>query len=101
MVGKPVQQGASEPPGGEDLGPFVEGQVAGDQNRGAFIAMAEGLEKQFGAGFGEGHEAQLVDDEQLVGGNCFWKRSRCFSSRPSIPSHSSSRAEGIASSGGG
>ena len=33
LVGEPVQQGAGEPLGAEDLGPFVEGQVAGDQNR--------------------------------------------------------------------
>jgi hypothetical protein len=29
-MGKPVQQSADEPLGTEDLGPFVEGQVAGD-----------------------------------------------------------------------
>ena len=50
VMGKPVQQGAGEPFGAEDIGPFVEGQVAGDQRRGALIALADGLEEQLGAG---------------------------------------------------
>ena len=45
VVGKPVQQGAGEPLGAEDLGPFVEGQVAGHQDRGAFVALAEDFEE--------------------------------------------------------
>ena len=35
MVGDVVQQGAGEPFGTEDLDPFIEGQVAGDERRGA------------------------------------------------------------------
>ena len=34
MVGEPVQQGAGEPLGAEDRGPFVERQVAGHHDQG-------------------------------------------------------------------
>ena len=68
MVGDAVEQGAGEPLGAEDLGPFVEGQVAGDQRRGAFVALADGLEEQLGAGLRQRHIAQFVDDQQFIGG---------------------------------
>ena len=32
VVGEPVEQGSSEALGAEDLGPLLEGQVAGDQS---------------------------------------------------------------------
>jgi len=40
VVGDAVEQGAGEPLGAEDLGPFVERQVAGDERRGAFVTLA-------------------------------------------------------------
>jgi len=33
--------------------------------------LAEHLEEQFSAGFGEWHETQLVNDEQLITGDLF------------------------------
>jgi hypothetical protein len=54
VVGEPIQQGAGEPFGGEDLGPLVEGQIAGNQGGGAFVALAENLEQQFGPVFDGG-----------------------------------------------
>ena len=69
VVGEPVQQSAGEPLGAEDLGPFVEGQVAGDERRVAFVALADGLEEQLGAGLRQRHVAQLIDDQQFVGGD--------------------------------
>ena len=68
VVGDAVEQCAGEPLGAEDLGPLVEGQVAGDQRRGALVALADGLEEQLGAGLRQRHIAQFVDDQQLVGG---------------------------------
>ena len=35
----------------------------------AFVALAEHLEEQFGAGLGQRHEAQFIDDEQFVAGD--------------------------------
>ena len=52
----------------EDLGPLVEGQVGGDQDRPSLVSLAEDLEEELRAGLGEWDEAQLVDDEQLEAG---------------------------------
>ncbi len=46
VVGQPVEQRAGEPFGAEDARPLVERQVAGDQDRAALVAPAEGLEQQ-------------------------------------------------------
>ena len=63
---QPIEQRAGQALGTEGLGPFVEGQVAGDQCGAAFVALRDQLEQQPGAGFAERHEAQFVDDQQLV-----------------------------------
>ena len=65
VVGEAVKQGAGEALAAEDLGPFVEGQVAGDQGRAAFMALGEDLEQQFGAGLRQRHVTDLIDDEQV------------------------------------
>jgi len=44
---------ATQALGAEDLCPLVEGQVAGEQDRAALLALAEDLEEQLGAGLGE------------------------------------------------
>ena len=53
-----------EPFRAEHVSPLVEGQVGGDQDGASFVALAEDLEEEFRAGGGQGHEAQLVDDQQ-------------------------------------
>ena len=65
MVGEPVEQGAGEALAAEDVGPFVEGQVAGDQGGSAFVALREDFEEKFGAGLRQRHEAEFVDDQEL------------------------------------
>ena len=64
VVGETIQQRAGEPLRPEDLGPLVEGQIGGHQGGAPFVALAEDLEEQFRPGVGQGHEAQLVDDEE-------------------------------------
>ena len=68
MVGEAAQQRAGEPFRPEDLGPLVEGQVGGHQDRAPLVALAEDFEEQFRPGVGQGHEAQFVDDEELEAG---------------------------------
>ena len=63
MVGETVEQSAGEPFRAEDLGPLVEGQVGGHQDGAPFVALAEDLEEEFRPGVGQGHEAQLIDDQ--------------------------------------
>ena len=65
MVGQSVQQRSGQPLGAEDLGPLVEGQVGGYQDRALLVSLAEDLEEQFGSGPGQGNEAKLVYDQQL------------------------------------
>ena len=73
MVGEAVEQGSGQSFRAEDFGPFLEGQVAGHQGGSALIALAEHLEEQLGAGLGQGHEAQFVDDQQFVAGDLLLK----------------------------
>ncbi len=68
VVGEAVQQGSGEPFGSEDCDPLVEGEVGGDQDGAAFVALAEDLEEEFRAGGGQGDETQLVDDQQPEAG---------------------------------
>ncbi|RKF14574.1 MFS transporter, partial [Altericroceibacterium spongiae] len=66
VMGQAIEERACETLGSEGFGPFVEGQVAGDQGGAAFVTLGDQLEQQFGAGLGERYEAQFVDDEQFV-----------------------------------
>ena len=68
-MGEPIEQSAGEAFGAKDLGPFLEGQVRGDQGGAALVALAEHLEQQLGSGLGQGHEAEFIDDEQLIAGD--------------------------------
>ena len=67
-MGEPVQQRPGEAFRAEYLGPLIEGQVGGHHDGTPLVALAEYLEEQFSAGAGEGHEAQLVDDQQVEPG---------------------------------
>ena len=78
MMGEPVEQSAGQAFGAEDLGPLLKRQIAGDQRGAAFVALAEDLEQQLGAGFRQRHEAQFIDDEQLVGGQLLLESSQIF-----------------------
>jgi len=66
VVGETIEHGPGEALGAEDLGPLIERQVAGDDDRPAIVALAEHLEEQLGSGFRKRDEAQLVDDQELA-----------------------------------
>jgi hypothetical protein len=68
VVGQAVEDGARQALRSEDLGPFVEGQDRSDDDRAALVALRDDFEEPFGAGLAEGNEAQLVDDQQIMGG---------------------------------
>ena len=46
VVGEAIEERAGEALGAEHLGPFVEGQIGGDQGRAPLVALAEHLEQQ-------------------------------------------------------
>ena len=48
----------------EDLHPFAEREVGGDDRRAPLVAVGEEVEEQLAAGALEGHEAEFVDDQQ-------------------------------------
>ena len=49
VVGEAVEQRSGQALGGEHAGPFIEGQIAGNDDRAALVALAEDLEQQLGA----------------------------------------------------
>src|SRR6266478_4698488 len=67
VVCQPVEQRAGQPLGPEHAGPLVERQIAGDEGGAALVTLAEDLEQELGAGRRQGHIAEFVDDQQLVG----------------------------------
>ena len=54
MVGEPVEHRGGHLGITEDTGPFTEGQVGGDDDRGAFVELADQVEQELAAGLGEG-----------------------------------------------
>ena len=62
MVGEAIEQRAGQSFGAEHAGPLVKRQVAGDDDRATFVALAEDLEQQLGSGLRERHIAQFIDD---------------------------------------
>ena len=68
VMGQAVQNGAGEAFRAEDLGPFIEWQVGGDDDRAALVALGDDLEQQLGAGLAERNEAEFVDDQQVLAG---------------------------------
>ena len=65
VVGEPVQQRDGEALRTEYFGPFVEGEVGGDQDGAPLVALAEDFEEQFRPGGGQGDETQLIDGQRV------------------------------------
>jgi len=47
------------------LAPVAEGQIAGDQQAAAFVAVGEDLEQQLRPGTAEGQVAEFIADQQV------------------------------------
>ena len=52
VVGEAVEERAGEALGAEHLGPLVEWEIAGEQDRAPLVALAVDLEQELGAGLG-------------------------------------------------
>jgi len=65
VMGQAIQQSRRHAFALEDLAPFTEGQVAGDQQTGPFVSVGEDLEQQFSPRTVERQVAQLVADQQI------------------------------------
>src|SRR3954451_6167586 len=68
LVGDAVDDGLGETGVGEDLGPFAEGQVGGDDQAAAFVAFGDDLEDELGSALGQGQVAQLIQADELGAG---------------------------------
>jgi len=63
MVQEPVEDGGGDDLVGEDLAPLGEGLVAGDDDRAAFVAVADQLEHHVRRGPVAGQVAHFVEDQ--------------------------------------
>ena len=59
------QKGSGEFGISEDLHPFAEGEIGGDEGRPPFVPLRYQVEEQFSAGAVERHESQFINDEQI------------------------------------
>ena len=64
-VGQAVQSCGRHPLAVEDLAPVAEGQIAGDQQAAAFVAVGEDLEQQLGSGAAERQVAEFIADQKI------------------------------------
>ena len=60
-----IEQGRGHFGIAEDARPFAEGEVGGDDHRGAFVEAADEMEQQLAAGLGEGQVAELVEHDEV------------------------------------
>ena len=65
MVAEAVEEGCGELLVAKDFDPLGEGEVRGDDGRAALVAIGEQVEEKLAALSIEGHEAELVADEQV------------------------------------
>ena len=47
------------------LGHFSEGEIGGDEDRGALIEPADQMEEELTAGLGEGQIVEFVEDDEV------------------------------------
>ncbi len=78
MMGQEIQQGTSESLPSQNLRPFIEGQITGNESGTAFITLAQNLKQQFGATFRERHKTQLIHDQQFKTGQLFLVAQHTF-----------------------
>jgi hypothetical protein len=48
--------------------PFAESEIGGDDDRGAFVELADEMEEELAAGLGEGQIAEFIEDDEVHAG---------------------------------
>lgn len=69
VMDQPVEDGVGEGWVADDVMPGVDGELAGDDCRGASVAVLEDLEQVAALGGGERREAPVVEDQQFGAGD--------------------------------
>ena len=59
----------------EHAGPFAEGEVGGDDDRGALVEPTDEVEQELSAGLGERQIAEFVEDDEVHASEVFGKPS--------------------------
>ena len=65
MVGEPVEERGGHLRIAEHRGPFAEGEVGGDDDRGLLVKAADQVEQELTAGLGERQVAELVQSDEV------------------------------------
>jgi len=65
MMREPVEHGGGHLLVAEDLGPFPEGEVGGDDHRGLLVELGDQMKQQLACVFGERQVAQLIEHHQV------------------------------------
>ena len=60
-MNQPVQERHGHLLIAKDLRPLCKGQIGGNANASAFVAITEEVEEELGGGLGEGEVAELID----------------------------------------
>src|SRR5258708_12434897 len=68
VVGETVEQCGGHLRIAEHARPFAEGKIGGDDDRGALVEAADGVEQQLPAGLGERQIAELVENDEVQTG---------------------------------
>ncbi len=69
MVGEPVEERGCHLCIAEHAWPFAEGQVGGDDDRGALIELTDQVEQKLTAGLRKGQITQLIQDQEVEAGD--------------------------------
>jgi hypothetical protein len=67
-MGEAVEQGRCHLGIAENARPFAEGEIRGDEDRGALVEATDQMEEQLSAGLGEGEIAEFVEDDEVEPG---------------------------------
>src|SRR5262245_2155551 len=73
VMGQAIQQGSGHLCVAEDAGPFTEGEIGGDEDRGALVQPADKVEQELSTGLGEGQVAEFIKDDEVHAGQMISK----------------------------
>ena len=68
MVGQAVEERGCHLGVAEDAGLFAEGEIGGDNDRGAFVEATDEMEQKLASGLSEGEIAEFVENDEVHAG---------------------------------
>ena len=86
VMGEAVKECGSHLWVAEHARPFAEGEIGGDDDRGAFVMATDQVEQQLAAGLGEREIAEFIEDDDVEASEMSRRRRPCRPARPSASS---------------